>query len=79
MDGSLNNNRSFRSLWFDRTNMIRAVKVALVVGTILTLINQGDQIWAGNMPPVWKILLTFLVPYLVSYYAGGQAAKEDQQ
>ncbi|GAB5486697.1 MAG: hypothetical protein Pars2KO_02670 [Parasphingorhabdus sp.] len=55
--------------------MLRALKVATLVGTILILINQGDQILAGNMPPFWKVLLTYLVPYLVSSYAGAQATE----
>ena len=73
---SLNNSQSFGSRWFARGNMMRALKVALVVGTALTMINQGDQIWSGTMPPVWKILLTYLVPYLVSSYSGAQALKQ---
>lgn len=55
---------------------MRALRVAAIIGSILTLINQGDQIWAGNMPPVWKVILTYLVPYLVSSYAGAQATKD---
>ena len=39
--------------------------VALVVGTILNLINQGDAIFEV-MPINWtKIFLTYLVPYAV--------------
>lgn len=64
---------SFWSRWFARANLVRAIKVALVVGTLLTAINQGDQIIAGMTPPLWKILLTYLVPYLVSSYAGAQS------
>lgn len=75
--GHLNPRNSFLSRWFERSNVLRATRVAMVVGTILVLINQGDQILAGNIPPVWKILLTYLVPYLVSSYAGAQAAKMD--
>lgn len=73
MNGSLNRNVPFLSRWFARSNLLRALKVAIIIGTILILINQGDQIWAGNMPPFWKILLTYLVPYLVSSYSGAQA------
>ncbi|MEM8917480.1 MAG: nitrate/nitrite transporter NrtS [Pseudomonadota bacterium] len=47
----------------------RALKVGLVVGTILIGINQGDLIAAGQWPPVWKIALTYLVPYSVSSYS----------
>ena len=42
--------------------------VALVVGTILNLINQGDAIF-GPMAINWtKIVLTYVVPYAVSTY-----------
>jgi hypothetical protein len=42
--------------------------VALVVGTILNLINQGDALF-GPGPINWvKVLLTYLVPYVVSTY-----------
>src|SRR4249920_4005227 len=41
---------------------------ALVVGTILNLINQGDALF-GPGPINWvKVLLTYLVPYTVSTY-----------
>ena len=47
---------------------IRSVYVAVVVGTILNLINQGDAIW-GNLPVHWtKLILTYCVPYFVSTY-----------
>jgi len=46
----------------------RSLRVALVAGTVLTAINQGDVILAtGNV--VWlKSLLTCVVPYIVSTY-----------
>jgi hypothetical protein len=49
----------------------RAVYVALVVGTILTIINQGDVLLAGEITPLVmaKILLTYLVPYGVSTFS----------
>jgi hypothetical protein len=49
----------------------RAVYVALVVGTILTIINQGDVLLAGEITPlvIAKILLTYLVPYSVSTFS----------
>jgi hypothetical protein len=46
----------------------RSLYVALVVGTILNLINQGDALF-GPAPINWvKVLLTYLVPYAVSTY-----------
>lgn len=53
----------------------RAVKVALVVGTVLLAINQGDVILAGAMPNLWKAALTYLVPYCVATY-GAVTAKQ---
>jgi hypothetical protein len=49
----------------------RAVYVALVVGTILTIINQGDVLLAGEITllVMAKILLTYLVPYSVSTFS----------
>ena len=45
-----------------------ALIVALVVGTVLNLINQGDALLAGG-PIDWiKIALNFAVPYCVSTY-----------
>lgn len=46
----------------------RSLVVALVVGTILNLINQGDAMVAGLPLNAAKLLLTYLVPYLVSTY-----------
>ena len=41
---------------------------ALVVGTILTGINQGNVLLAGDFPAVllWKIPLTYCIPYCVT-------------
>ncbi len=49
----------------------RAIYVSLVVGTILTAINQGDVLLAGAFTPIVaaKILLTYLVPYSVSTFS----------
>ena len=46
----------------------RSFVVALVVGTILNLINQGDAILTGVHPDVVKLALTYLVPYGVATY-----------
>ena len=48
----------------------RSLTVALVVGTILVLLNQGDTILAGNWKPglYWKIPLTYLVPFCVATF-----------
>jgi hypothetical protein len=46
----------------------RSLYVALVVGTILNLINQGDALF-GTSPINWfKVVLTYCVPYAVCTY-----------
>ena len=49
----------------------RAGKAALFVGTVLTVLNQGDVLLAGAPLPkalVWKVPLTFVVPFCVTIY-----------
>jgi hypothetical protein len=46
----------------------RSLWVALVVGSILNLINQGDRLIAGQALDFDKLALTYLVPYFVSTY-----------
>ena len=46
----------------------RALLVALVVGSLLNLINQGDALW-GTAAVHWpKLLLTWCVPFFVALY-----------
>jgi hypothetical protein len=46
----------------------RSALTALVVGTILTLINQGTILLTGQLPLAlaWQIPLTYLVPFCVA-------------
>ena len=48
----------------------RAFKIALVVGSILNLINQGHAIIHLHLQDIhiFKLLLTYLVPYGVTTY-----------
>lgn len=52
----------------------RSLLTALVVGTILSAINQGDVILADEPPQLVKIGLNYLVPYCVATY-GAVSAK----
>lgn len=48
----------------------RGLKIALIVGTILTAINQGDLLVSGTITTgiLTKILLNYFVPFGVSIY-----------
>jgi hypothetical protein len=46
----------------------RSLVVALIVGTVLNLINQGDALFGEGHLNLTKIILTFAVPYCVATY-----------
>jgi hypothetical protein len=46
----------------------RSLIVAVIVGVVLNLINQGDRMVAGEALDWTKIILTFCVPYCVATY-----------
>ena len=46
----------------------RAFLTSLVVGSILLLINHGDTIKVQEYPALWKIGLTYLVPFVVTIW-----------
>lgn len=62
-----------------RSVVVRSLKVSAVVGTCLIAINQGDIVLAGEVPPIWKLVLTYCVPYSVSSYAAASAKIEQQK
>ena len=53
---------------------MRSCYTALVVGTLLTAVNQGDVIVDGEMPNLLKVLFNFLIPYCVATW-GAVTAK----
>lgn len=56
----------------------RARRVALIVGTLLVLINYGDRIPSGDIGALdwFKMALTYCVPYGVSTWSAVQAIRE---
>lgn len=46
----------------------RSFQIALVVGSILNLINQGDVLFGMGTLNWSKLILTYFVPYAVSTY-----------
>jgi len=48
----------------------RALKTALIVGPLLTVINQWEVISGASALQYGKVGLTFLVPFCVSFYTG---------
>jgi len=61
---------------FKRHIVINALRVALVVGVLLNIINHGGAL-TQSAPVAWnQVLLNFLVPYCVASYS---AAKNELQ
>jgi len=52
----------------NRRLIARSFVVAVIVGTVLVGINQGNRLLAGEggTDLYWKIPLTFTVPYVVA-------------
>ncbi|MEM8491788.1 MAG: nitrate/nitrite transporter NrtS [Pseudomonadota bacterium] len=73
----------FLSIAFSSEVYRRSLRVALLVGTLLVLINYGDRLMAGGAvvltaPDLVKIVLTYLVPYGVSTWSTVRAIQDRQ-
>ncbi len=62
----------------ERDTLVRSIKTGLVVGTILALINHGQQMLGGRFSLDWVIpmLLTYLVPFAVAAYGQVQGKRQ---
>lgn len=70
MPGSARANGTAEALRYCATpkNLRRTIRIALLVGVLLTAINQGSVILAGHVnTATWiRCGLNFLIPFLVS-------------
>ncbi len=64
-----------------RSVVLRALRVGLVVGGILIVLNQGDVLLSGDVSPgtLVKMILTPIVPYLVSTFSSVAAIREAER
>lgn len=58
-----------------------AIKVALIIGSILCVINHGKAMYDGSMTPDrWlSVILSYLVPYCVYIIGKASNLKEDSE
>ena len=72
--------KSFLRYATDRVCVSRALKVALVVGSINGLITQYDAIFSGAFAStnILQIALTYMVPFGVSAYSSAMQARHDE-
>ena len=57
----------------------RAWQTSLLVGSLLILINHGPTLWQGELPPLWQIALTYLVPWSVSTWSSIAALRQHRR
>jgi hypothetical protein len=68
--------RAFAGAFFSPDVAVAAVKVALFVGTVLNLINQGNRILDERVHlDLARLALNYLVPYCVSSWSGAAAVR----
>ena len=69
---------SFWAIATTRSVVLRATRIALIVGIVIALINYGDRMVMATMDATsWlKCMMTFLVPYCVSTYSAVQAVRD---
>jgi len=74
-------NAGFFHIATQRSVVIRAARIATIVGLILAVINHGDTLVSGDATAsTWfKIVLTFLVPFGVSTFSSVLAVRERMQ
>ena len=72
---------SFFAIATSRSVVLRAMRIAGVVGIVLAAINHADTVLSGQATAttVPKIVVTFLVPYCVSTYSSVGAVREKLQ
>ncbi len=72
--------KSFFKYATDKVCVSRAVKVALVVGSINGLITQFDAIFFGvfTSTNIFQMALTYMVPFGVSTFSSAMQARHDE-
>lgn len=63
---------------FTPAGTLRSFAVALIVGTALNAINQGAELWSGRPLILWKLALTYAVPFLVASYGAYAAFRGEE-
>src|SRR5712692_2134152 len=76
-----NKRRSQRPLiayCLEHATLLFSMKMALVVGTLLALINHGQAIFTGHFTSdgLLPLLLTYCVPFTVAMYSQIQAKRQ---
>ncbi len=64
---------AFKDCLLKPSTLLRGLVICLIVGTVLTLVNQWDYLAQGLLPDPWRTLVTYLVPFIVSTFSTASA------
>lgn len=62
-------NREFWTVALSKRVVLNAIRIALVIGTVLNAINQGAAILAWHGIAWGHVALNYIVPYCVATYS----------
>jgi len=70
--------RSLITYCLERDTLLFSLKMALVVGTLLAVINHGQALLTGHFTPgeLLPVCLTYCVPFTVSMYSQVQGKRQ---
>jgi len=63
---------TFFKVAMSRHIVINALKISLVVGSLLNLVNQGGNMLHGVTISWFQLILNYLVPYCVASYSAAK-------
>ncbi|WP_049722364.1 nitrate/nitrite transporter NrtS [Gilvimarinus polysaccharolyticus] len=69
----------FGRILISRQIVINALRIALVVGTLLNIINHGATLMDGLPIPWGHIAMNFIVPYCVASYSAAKNKMMNQE
>ena len=80
MSTGSNADTGFMDVARQRHVVMNALRISLIVGTALALINHGDAVLRGSVETeqVVKLLLTYMVPYCVATYSAVKAIQSNK-
>lgn len=60
---------------FDLVIVKNAIRIALIVGVLLNIINNGEVVFSDGDWPIASIFLNFAIPFLVSLYSSANICR----
>lgn len=49
-----------------------ALRVSMLVGTVLNVVNNGERLWSQQPVSLWQVAMNYLVPFCVSSYSAAR-------